>query len=64
MRQAHLPGFLQSYERFKELNVDVIAFVSVSDTFVMSAWGKDQNVEDKVGHRYRWHLSAVMGLSR
>ena len=51
VRQAHLPGYLASYEKLKELNVDIIAFVSVADTFVMTAWGKDQNVEDKVGHR-------------
>ncbi len=44
----HLPGFVQQAEDFAAKGVDAIACVSVNDVFVMDAWGKDQNVGDKV----------------
>jgi peroxiredoxin len=44
----HLPGFLSHYDALKAKGVDVIACISVNDAFVMNAWGKDQNVGDKV----------------
>jgi peroxiredoxin len=44
----HLPGFLAHYDALKAKGVDVIACISVNDAFVMNAWGKDQNVGDKV----------------
>jgi len=44
----HLPGFVQSAEALRKKGVDAIACLSVNDAFVMGAWGKDQNVGDKV----------------
>src|SRR5689334_4587228 len=39
---------LTTAELFKGKGVDTVACLSVNDAFVMSAWGKDQNVGDKV----------------
>jgi len=44
----HLPGFVQQAAAIKAKGVDTIACMAVNDPFVMEAWGKDQNVGDKV----------------
>ena len=44
----HLPGFLEDYDALVEKGVDEISCMAVNDLFVMSAWGKDQGVGDKV----------------
>ncbi len=44
----HLPGYVAAADRFAEKGVDTIACVSVNDAFVMGAWGREQNVGDKV----------------
>jgi len=44
----HLPGFVQKAGDIKAKGVDTIACMSVNDAFVMDAWGKDQQVGDKV----------------
>ncbi|MDA8637218.1 peroxiredoxin [Rhodospirillales bacterium] len=44
----HLPGFVNNADALKAKGVDTIACLSVNDAFVMGAWGKDQNVGDKV----------------
>ena len=44
----HLPGFVRNADALKKKGVDTIACVSVNDAFVMGAWGKDQQVGDKV----------------
>jgi len=44
----HLPGFVANADALKAKGIDTIACVSVNDPFVMGAWGKDQNVGDKV----------------
>ncbi len=44
----HLPGFVQKRDDLKKKGVDLVACVSVNDAFVMEAWGKDQNVGEKV----------------
>ena len=44
----HLPGYVENADAFSAKGVDAIACVSVNDVFVMNAWGKDQNVGDKI----------------
>jgi peroxiredoxin len=44
----HLPGFVQNAEAIRGKGVDRIVCLSVNDAFVMDAWGKNQNVGDKV----------------
>ena len=44
----HLPRFLEDYDALVEKGVDEITCMAVNDLFVMSAWGKDQGVGDKV----------------
>ena len=44
----HLPGYVDNYEKYKAKGVDLIVCISVNDPFVMEAWGKSQNVGDKV----------------
>jgi glutaredoxin/glutathione-dependent peroxiredoxin len=44
----HLPGFVQNAAAIKGKGVDTIACLAVNDAFVMGAWGKAQNTEDKV----------------
>jgi peroxiredoxin len=44
----HLPGFRDQADALKGKGLDAIACVSVNDVFVMSAWGKSQDVGDKV----------------
>ena len=44
----HLPGYLNMYQQFKDKGIDHIICVSVNDPFVMDAWGKENNVGDKI----------------
>lgn len=44
----HLPGYIDNAEALKAKGVDKIVCLSVNDAFVMGAWGKAQNVGDKV----------------
>jgi glutaredoxin/glutathione-dependent peroxiredoxin len=44
----HLPGFIQNADQIKGKGVSTIACLSVNDAFVMDAWGKNQNVGEKV----------------
>jgi peroxiredoxin len=44
----HLPGFVNNAAALKSRGVDTIACLSVNDAFVMDAWGKEQDVDDKV----------------
>lgn len=46
--QAHLPGYVVHADEILGKGVDTIACMSVNDVFVMDAWGKSQNVEDKI----------------
>jgi len=46
--KGHLPSFVQNADEIKSKGVDTIACVSMNDAFVMGAWGKDQQVEDKI----------------
>ena len=44
----HLPGYVESYEKYKAKGVDFIVCISVNDPFVMNAWGKENKVEGKI----------------
>ena len=44
----HLPGYVNMFDQFKEKGIDYIICISVNDPFVMSAWGKEHNVGDKI----------------
>lgn len=44
----HLPGYVDKSADLKSKGVDRIVCLSVNDAFVMGAWGKAQNVGDKV----------------
>ena len=44
----HLPGYINLYQQFKDKGIDYIICVSVNDPFVMNAWGKENNVDDKI----------------
>ncbi len=65
----HLPGFVQKAAEIKAKGVDTIACLSVNDPFVMGAWGKDQNVGDKVemladgSAKYTQELGTVLDLT-
>ena len=44
----HLPGYVKNSEKYKEKGIDKIICMSVNDPFVMNAWGKENNVSDKI----------------
>jgi len=44
----HLPGFVAKADEIRAKGVDSIVCLAVNDAFVMDAWGKAQNVGDKV----------------
>ena len=44
----HLPGYVNNIEKYKQKGVDQIICISVNDPFVMNAWGKENNVGDKI----------------
>ena len=46
--RAHLPGYVVKSDDLFARGVDRIVCLSVNDAFVMDAWGKDQNVEDRI----------------
>ena len=44
----HLPGYVNNYDKYKDKGIDCILCISVNDPFVMDAWGKSHNVENKI----------------
>lgn len=44
--ETHLPGFVVSYDDIVAKGVDVVACLSVNDSFVMKAWQDNQNAEN------------------
>lgn len=46
--QAHLPGYVTKADELLAKGVDQIVCLSVNDPFVMDAWGKSQNADDKI----------------
>lgn len=46
--KAHLPGFVRYADDLKAKGIDAIACLSVNDSWVMDAWGRDKGVGDQV----------------
>jgi peroxiredoxin (alkyl hydroperoxide reductase subunit C) len=44
----HLPGYVNMHKQYKDKGIDLIMCISVNDPFVMNAWGKENNVGDKI----------------
>ncbi len=45
---AHLPGYVVASDDLLAKGVDRIVCLSVNDAFVMDAWGKQHNADDRV----------------
>lgn len=45
---THLPGYVVNADKILAGGVDTIACLSVNDAFVMDAWGKQHNADDRV----------------
>ena len=46
--QRHLPSYVNNSAVLKQKGIDQIACVAVNDAFVMGAWGKEHQADDKV----------------
>ena len=44
----HLPSYIKMHQQYKDKGIDHIICISVNDPFVMNAWGKENNVGDKI----------------
>ena len=44
----HLPGFVLAANQLKNKGIKKVVCISVNDPFVMDAWGKIHNVQDKI----------------
>ena len=45
---THLPGYINAHQKYKAKGVDHIICISANDPFVMDAWGKSLNVDNKI----------------
>jgi alkyl hydroperoxide reductase 1 len=43
---AHLPSYINNADKLKAAGVDKVVFIAYNDAFVMSAWGKANNIKD------------------
>jgi len=61
---AHLPGYVVHSDDLLARGVDLIACLSVNDAFVMDAWGKQHNADDRVMMLAdgSGHLTRALGL--
>ena len=46
--EQHLPGFIATYETFKQKGIDEVYCLAVNDIFVMQAWAERAGVNDTV----------------
>jgi len=46
--KSHCPTFVSSYNQIRAKGVDIVACVAINDAFVLDAWSKSQNAQDKV----------------
>ena len=44
----HLPGFVLATNQIKNKGIKKVVCISVNDPFVMDAWGKTHNAQDKI----------------
>ena len=44
----HLPGFVMATDKLKEKDIKKVICISINDPFVMDAWGKAHNVNNKI----------------
>ena len=44
----HLPGFISATNQLNGKNIKKVICISVNDPFVMDAWGKAHNVQNKI----------------
>jgi hypothetical protein len=42
----HVPGYIQNLPKLREKGVDIVAVLAFNDPFVMSAWGKANQVQN------------------
>jgi len=61
---SHLPGYVVSSDDIFARGVDRIICLSVNDAFVMDAWGKQHNADDRVMMLAdgSGHLTRALGL--
>jgi len=45
---SHLPGYIQNLPTLEAKGVDIVAVTAFNDPFVMSAWGKANNVKGDI----------------
>lgn len=41
-----MPGYIKNLPQLREKGVDIVAVLAFNDPFVMSAWGKANNVRN------------------
>jgi peroxiredoxin len=46
--QRHLPSYINHAAELKTKGVDTIACIAVNDPFVMGAWGREHQADDKI----------------
>jgi glutaredoxin/glutathione-dependent peroxiredoxin len=46
--QRHLPSYVNHAAELKAKGVDTIACIAVNDPFVMGAWGREHQADDKI----------------
>lgn len=44
----HLPGYIEHEASFRDRGVDRIVCMAVNDVFVMDAWGRSANADDRI----------------